>query len=90
MKLGIRQLTLLDRCRRKGYITVRDVDVVYNFSRPSSFEEFRRLNRHKFEIIHKLELLGYLEVKMFSSELQWQLTRRGLAALRAKKDEVAA
>lgn len=82
MRLGSRQLTLLDRCRRKGYITTGDVDVVYNFPNPSSFEAFRNLNRHKVEILRKLEVGGYL-VQVAPSK--WKLTRNGLDVLKEVK-----
>jgi len=73
-----KKLLLLDRCRRKGHIGIRDVDIVFNFPTPNNYTDYHKQNLHKLEILRGLELQGYLRK---IAKLEWELTEKGFAIL---------
>ena len=79
MKLNDKQIKLLELCRQQGHLTPDDVDIVYHFSEPKTYWQFRKLNRIKFQILMNLELRGYLvRVRKF----EWRITKKSLQILK--------
>jgi len=76
------QLELLARCRRQGYITPKDVNMVYPFWEPQNYRQFRKLNKIKLRILRGLELKGYI---IQVSKFKWKLRRNGQKVLEERE-----
>ena len=82
--MNLKKLLLLDRCRRKGFLTIRDIDIVYNFPTPDNYNDYHKQNLHKYEILKGLELQGYLKKV---GEMRWELTEKGFIELQRNSNE---
>jgi len=61
MKLGINQLMLLQRAKKKGYVTLSDVAMVYAMPNPRNSYSARKQMEKQLLILQKMELRGLLQ-----------------------------
>jgi len=63
MRLGINYLMLLDKAKRKGFITEKDVRLVYNMPEPKSYYSYKKQVERIRLILRKLIYYGLLYEK---------------------------
>jgi len=75
MKLGINQILLLHRCLKRGFITLYDVEIIYNL--PQSRGAHYRSNARGLAILEKLELQNLISKVPDKLPFTWVLTNEG-------------
>ena len=83
MKLGTRQIALLERCKKKGYFSYTDVEIVYNISLTDIGKRRVQsiiLGLSTRNLIKKIDTDRYEPCK-------WQLTDLGHEYLKQLRDE---
>lgn len=73
--LGINQILLLRRCLQRGYISIYDVETVYNFS--DKRRHYSSSNRKALVVLEKLEIYGLISKVPDKVPWFWTLTDEG-------------